>query len=172
MNLKETVLLLNQLVADGVVKSYAIGGAVAATFYLEATSTMDVDVFIPLEATVDQPIISITPIFNYLKAKGCRMSGEHIVIGDWPVQFLPLANALIEEALRDAVTIDVDGIPARVFTAEHLAAIALQLGRSKDKIRLLQFLEQGAVEESRLSSILERHNLTDRWAKFKEQNLG
>ena len=41
----------------------------------------------------------------------------------------------VEEALADAVTVDVDGTPARVFTAEHLAAVALQTGRAKDKAR-------------------------------------
>jgi hypothetical protein len=59
----------------------------------------------------------------------------------WPVQVLPAGAPVVEEALRDAVERDVDGTSVRVFTAEHLAGIALQLGRAKDKARLLQFIE-------------------------------
>lgn len=64
------------------------------------------------------------------------MEGEYIVIGGWPVQFLPPTTPLAEEALRNAVETDVQGISVRVCSAEHLAAIALQTGRAKDKVRL------------------------------------
>ena len=66
------------------------------------------------------------------------MDGEYIVIAGWPVQFLPAACPLVEEALAQTVEKDVAGTPAHVFTAEHLAAIALQTGRAKGKARLLQ----------------------------------
>ena len=36
------------MLADGVIDQYAIGGAVAATFYLEPAATIDVDVFVHL----------------------------------------------------------------------------------------------------------------------------
>ena len=49
------------------------------------------------------------------------------------MQFLPPTGPLAEEALTNAIELDVGGISARVFTAEHLAAIALQTGRAKDK---------------------------------------
>jgi hypothetical protein len=77
----------------------------------------------------------------------------------------------VEEALREAVTVDVDGVPARVFTAEHLAAIALQTGRAKDKARLLQFVEAGALEAERFQAILARHGLVDRWGEFERTFL-
>ena len=66
------------------------------------------------------------------------MEGEYIVIGGWPVQFLPPTGPLVDEALGQAVETDVEGVRARVFSAEHLAAIALETGRAKDKARLLQ----------------------------------
>lgn len=56
-----------------------------------------------------------------------------------------------------------------VFTAEHLCAIALEVGRAKDKARLLQFIEAGAFEAARFQSILTRHGLTSRWQQFERQ---
>jgi hypothetical protein len=44
MNIREVILTINQMQADGVVDRYAIGGAVGATFYLEPVATLDVDV--------------------------------------------------------------------------------------------------------------------------------
>ena len=61
------------------------------------------------------------------------------------MQFLPPTGPLVEEALEAAVEVEVEEISTRVFTAEHLAAIALQTGRPKDKARLLQFIESGAL---------------------------
>lgn len=99
------------------------------------------------------------------------MQGEYVVIAGWPVQFLPPTGPLVEEALRDAATVDVDGVPARVFTAEHLAAVALQTGRAKDKARLLQFIEAGALDATRFEAIVARHGLLDRWRQFERQFL-
>jgi hypothetical protein len=99
------------------------------------------------------------------------MEGEYIVIAGWPVQFLPATGPLIEEALAQAVEREVAGAVARVFTAEHLAAIALQTGRAKDKTRLLQFVEAGALDAGRFQDILSRHGLVDAWRRFETQFL-
>ena len=77
----------------------------------------------------------------------------------------------MEEALLQAVEAEVEGTPARVFTAEHLAAIALQTGRAKDKARLLQFIESGALDAARFQAILARHELVDAWQRFQRQFL-
>jgi hypothetical protein len=127
MSIREVIITINGMETDGIIERYAIGGAVAATFYLE---------------------------------RRCA---------DWPVQFLPPATPLVEEALAQAREIDVDGAPARVFSAEHLAAIALQTGRAKDKARLLQFVEEGALDAPRFQEIVHRHNLVDAWARFERQ---
>lgn len=91
------------------------------------------------------------------------MEGEYMVVAGWPVQFLPIANPLLEEALAQAVEKNVAGMSARVFTAEHLAAIALQTGRARDKARLLQFIEAGALDSARFQSIIARHGLEFAW---------
>jgi hypothetical protein len=87
------------------------------------------------------------------------------------VQFLPPTSPLVEEAVADAVTMEVEGTTARVFTAEHLAAVALQTGRPKDKARLLQFVESGAIDAGRFRAILSRHDLDNRWREFERAFL-
>ena len=171
MNIRDTIAVVNQMQADGVIERYAIGGAVGATFYLDPVATLDVDVFITFRPQAGSLLASPHPVFDYLKARGGRMEGEYIVIAGWPVQFLPAAGPLVEEALAQAVEKDVAGISARVFTAEHLAAIALQTGRAKDKARLLQFIESGTLDAARFQAILSRHGLTAAWERFEKQFL-
>ena len=171
MNIKKAIAVINQMQADGVVERYAIGGAVGATFYIEPAATLDVDVFVEIEAIPGSLLISLQSIYSYLTARGHEIKQEHIVIEGWPVQFLPPGNSLVEEALKEAVTVDVEGTPACVLTAEHLAAIALQTGRGKDKSRLLQFVEAKALNMPGFEAILARHGLAANWGKFKQQFL-
>jgi hypothetical protein len=171
MKIEEAIAAIDRMERDGVISRYAIGGAVGATFYLEPVATLDIDIFVALEPEVGSAIVSLDPILSYLAAHGGTIEGEYVVIGGWPVQFLPAGTALLSEALGEAVERDVGGIRARVFPAEHLAAIALQTGRAKDKARLLQFIEAGALDATRFQSILGRHNLVEAWAKFERQFL-
>ena len=171
MGIKEVIEILNRMRADGVIERYAIGGAVGATFYLEPVATLDVDVFVEFHAEPGSAIISPKPIFEYLRDRGCTMEGEYIVIAGWPVQFLPAGSPLLQEALAASVEKDVDGTGARVFTPEHIAVIALDTGRAKDKARVLQFIEAGVLNLERLQEIIARHGLTGHWQQFERQFL-
>ena len=146
-------------------------GSIASSAYGERRSTLDVDVFIAFKPQQESIIVSPAPIFDYLKGFGCKMEDDYIVISGWPVQFLPASGPLLEEALVKAAEVDVEGVPARVFTPEYLAAIALQTGRAKDKARLLQFVEAGVLESAKFEQLVDRHQLTDKWQRFKQQFL-
>jgi hypothetical protein len=168
---KATLEAINQMQADGVIGQYAIGGAVGATFYLEPSATVDLDVFITLPGESAGPLVSLAPIYEHLKAKGGRVQDEYIVIGEWPVQFLLPADELEREAIAGAVETTVDCVPTRVMSAEHLAAIALRVGRLKDHNRILQFLEQGCLDQEKFQSILAKHGLTLKWREFERRYL-
>ena len=171
MSISNVIAIINQMEKDRVVERYAIGGAVGATFYLEPVATLDIDVFVTFEVVPGQMIVTPKPIIDYLTARGCTMKGEYVMISSWPVQFLPPVSPLVSEALAQATEVDVEGTPARVFSAEHLAAIALETGRAKDKTRLLQFMEEGAIVMARFQEIVKRHKLVDAWARFERQFL-
>jgi hypothetical protein len=167
---KATLEMINQMQADGIIHHYAIGGAVAATFYLEPAATLDVDVFVLL-ANSGKGLVSLTPIYEYLKARGGVEEGEHIVLGDWPVQFLVPSSELEQEAIAASVPVDVEGVRTWVMLAEHLVAIALSTGRAKDHIRVLQFVKEKAVDEVVLRSIVQKYGLLPKWEQFQRKFL-
>lgn len=169
--MKETFLILNRMQADGIIGSYALGGAVGATFYLEPVATLDVDIFVVLAGPATSPLLSLGPVYEYLLPLGYRAEGEYIHIGDWPIQFLAPAGQLEEEAIDRARETDLEGIPIRVMTAEHLAAIALSVGRAKDFSRILQFIEAGALDVPAFNDILVRHQLLPKWETFGRRFL-
>ncbi len=155
---------LNRLVADGLIQAYGIGGAIGAAFYITAAQTEDVDAFVFLPES-DSGMVLLTPIYEALTAMGGIVEREYVRFGDWPLQILTDANPLITEAIRTAVQVEYDGIPTRVFRPEHLCAIALQTGRTKDYLRVTMFLEQDAVDQGVLVALLKRHDLTQRFSK-------
>ena len=52
---------------------------------------------------LEQGFSRLVPVYDYLQTHGGKLEGEYIVVDRWPVQFLPPADALDQEALREAV---------------------------------------------------------------------
>ena len=168
--MKDTLAEINALRDAGIIGQSAIGGAMGATFYLEPISTFDLDIFVLFEGA--PLILTLSPIYAFLKARGHEADGEAILIHGWPVQFLPAETPLLREAVEQAREIDFEGVPARVMTAEHLMAIALKTGRAKDFARLLAFMEAKVADSAVLRELLNRHHLTDAWERFEKRYLG
>jgi hypothetical protein len=150
---------LNCLVADGIIENYAIGGAIGASFYLPAMNTEDIDVFVFLPPSASL-FVSLSEVYEALKAQGGIVEHEYVRFEEWPVQILTDATPLIAEAIREAITVDFEGISTRVFRPEHLCAIALQTGRGKDYGRVTMFLEQNEVDAGSLRALATRYELS------------
>ncbi len=165
--MKRTLEVLNELEREGVFTRYAIGGAMAATFYTEPVLTFDLDVFVLLQSSATG-LVSLAPIYDALRTRGYKEEQECILIEGVPVQFLPAYNALIEEALAQAREIDYEGVPARVVRAEHLIAICLQTGRAKDRARVAMLREQAHLDHELLADNLSRPQLEDKWKLWTE----
>ncbi len=168
MSLEGIFPILNQMESEGVVGRYAIGGAVGAIFWLEPFQTKDLDVFVSLPTTPGGSLLTLGPIYDYLLGRGYRPEGQFIVMEGWSVEFVPPATPLVEEALAAAVPRDVSGVTTRVFTAEHLAAICLQVGRARDHDRIERFIEAGVLDSEQLEVILRRHGLLEKWHRFSQ----
>jgi hypothetical protein len=176
VGMKQTLDVINRMEADGVIGRYAIAGAVAAYNYIEPAVTSDLDILVSFAEPAKPQragLISLEPIYAYLKAKGYdQHQKEGIVIEGWPVQFLPVATRLDIEALAQAEDIDVEVSKAegaaktRILRPEHIVANALRVGRPQDFIRIAQFLQEGAVELAALCPLLDRHGLSDAWQSF------
>ena len=167
--MKETLQEINALSDAGIIGQSAIGGAMGATFYLEPISTYDLDIFVLFESP--PLILTLTPIYDFLRARGHEPDGDAVNVCGWPVQFLPAESPLLREAVEQAVSVDFEGVLTRVMTAEHLAAIALQTGRAKDYTRLLAFVESGTLDAEKLTDILARHDLRAAWGRFEAKYL-
>jgi hypothetical protein len=146
----------NGLVQAGLIEDWALGGALAAIYYVEPFTTYDADIFfIPK----DQGLTAGIPaIYEFLQSQGWQVEGEHLICHGFPVQFLA-AGGLTEEGVREAECIDYQGVPARVFRAEHIVAIAASVGRAKDKARIELLLTQADLDKSYLEKLLARHKL-------------
>jgi hypothetical protein len=155
---------MNQMVSDGVVDNYALGGAVAAIFYIEPLDTQDVDIFIQVTGR-ENDLAILAPIYDYLLARGYEARAEHIYIEGFPVQFLPAFNPLIKEAIAQAPDVKLQAITIRIISPEHLIAIMLDTGRLKDYLRINLFLQSANVDRQQLDAILKRHGLDQKWAE-------
>jgi len=154
--LADVLRAANELVSAGVIKDYALGGALAAIYYTEPFTTYDADiVFVASDQTLSA---GLPAIYSHLQAKGWRVEREHLLIKDFPVRFLA-ASGLTEEAVREANQIEFEGVPAKVFRPEYIVAIAASVGRQKDLARIEQLMTQVKINKAMLDDILRRHNL-------------
>jgi hypothetical protein len=174
MSMRKTIEVVTKVAEKGAIRQYAIAGAVAALNYIEPTLTEDLDILVSI-ADFEQRqsgLILLGPIEKALADMGyTERTDVGYLIGDWPVQFLPVASELDEEALKNAIELDIDvtGDPplkARCLRAEHVVAIAIKVGRLKDLARVQAFLEQQAVDLVALKDVLKRHQLMSNWLNF------
>ena len=139
--MEETLKVLNELEKKGLIERYVIGDGIGVLYYAEPVLTYDLDVFCVLP-TEREGFITLSPIYEYLRKKGYRVDGEHIVIEGIPVQFIPAYNKLVEEAVDEAGEVKYKRVKTRIVRAEHLLAIMLQTYRAKDRERMLLILDE------------------------------
>jgi len=154
--LADVLRAANELVSAGLMKDYALGGALAAIYYTEPITTYDADIiFVASDKTLSA---GIPAIYSHLQSKGWRVEREHLLIGNFPVQFLA-ASGLTEEAVREARPVQYEGVPAKVFRPEYIIAIAASVGRHKDFARIEQMLDQVKIDKALVDDILRRYSL-------------
>jgi len=162
---ERTLQVLNDLERTGVLGRYAIGGAMGAAFYVEPFLTFDLDIFVVLPQT-ETGMLTLSPIYEALRNRSYKEEGECVVIEGIPVQFIPAYSPLLEEALTEAVEMNYEQTPTRVFRAEHLIAVCLQTGREKDRLRVRLMREQAELNGDYLTAIIERHHLKEIWERW------
>jgi hypothetical protein len=164
----KAIQLLNQLLEEQIISKYALGGAFGALFYLEPTNTEDIDVFIHLQPAPGSALVSLRPVFDRLIELGyTEWSDDKLVVAGWPIQFLPASKPIEFEALETAQEhLLAPGLRTWVPSAEYLMALALDLGRPKDKLRVEQFHRQEAYDLAKLQAIINRHGLEMKWQRI------
>jgi hypothetical protein len=154
--LADVLRAANDLVAAHLMEDWALGGALAAIYYVEPFATYDADIFfIPADKGLTA---GIPAVYARLQALGWQVEHEHLTLRGFPVQFLA-AGGLTEEAVREAERIEFEGVPAKIFRAEYVVAIAASVGRQKDKARIDQLFQQADLDKTMLDDILQRFQL-------------
>lgn len=164
--MEKAIKIINEMQALGIIKKYAVGGAVAAIFYIEPLLTYDLDIFFA-PAEESESLLALAPVYDYLKTKGYKPEQEHIIIEGIPVQFLPIYNDLVKEAVDNAVRIKYKDTIVNVLRQEYLLAIMVQTSRPKDKQRIIRFLSEGNFNETALEEILNNHKLKKQFELFR-----
>lgn len=162
--LAPTLKVINQLEAEGIIESPAIGGSIALVFHAQPMKTDDLDIFCFLSQST--LIISLSPIYKRLEELGYSYSdGACIDIEGVNVQFLIPDDPLTQEALRSSIVIDCEGVPTRVFQYEYALAVKAQANRTKDWGHIGTALESKEPDIVMLEGILKKYDLLDRWKR-------
>jgi hypothetical protein len=97
---REIARLLDRMVAAGVIRDYALFGAIAQMRYRVPVATLAVDVLV--EVPESDRLDLLSPLYDYCAGEGCPAEGEAIRVEAWPLRFIPAYNALTREALAHA----------------------------------------------------------------------
>jgi hypothetical protein len=80
---------------------------------------------------------------------------------------VPVAKPIEVEGPERAERKPLEGeVQPFVFSPEYLMAIALDLSRLKDKVRLEQFHRTGHYDPAALVDIVKRHKLEEKWQRI------
>ena len=112
-----TLKRIGELKNKKIMGDFAISGGVAVLYYVEPLLTYDLDIFfIPVEESIDV----LTPIYSYLREKGYKFDKEHVIIEGIPVQFIPVYNELVNEAVLKSVEVKYGRIKTKILDLEYL----------------------------------------------------
>lgn len=153
--------VLNTMKDEGVIEDYAIADAIALAFWTEPVATYDLDVLVFLPAR-KSALLSLDPIYRWVRAHSYRAREEHVLIEGVPTQFVPSPNELSDEAISSAKLTDYEGVPVRVVRPEYLVALYLQPGArtAKRRERAAALLELPGLKRAELDEILNRYGLS------------
>lgn len=168
--MKKTLEQLNKLVEIGLIEKFAIGGGIAHFYYIEPSVTYDLDIMVRIKS-VPNNLTPLKEIYEWAEINNFDIKDEHIIVENIPVQFLPEYNPLVEDAVEKATEVLIFDTKTFIIKPEYLMAIMLQTNRSKDRERLLLFLEQTDYDPSLFEEILVKFNLIESYAKFRKKYI-
>jgi hypothetical protein len=113
--------VLNQLVEERVMESYVMGGSTALVYFTEPMYTEDVDIFCVIPQSGF--LLTIKPVTDRLQQLGYEWGkdekeAQYIIVEGVLIQILLPPGELMEEGMKHAITIDVEGIPTRILDYE------------------------------------------------------
>lgn len=167
--MEKTLKVIKELKAKRVILDFAIGGGIAVLYYVEPLLTYDLGIFfIPIEERLD----ALGQVYEHLMEKGYKTRKEHIIIEGVPVQFIPVYNELVKEAVQNSAEVKYGRIKTKVLGLEYLVAVMFQTYRAKDRERIIKIFEEAEVDLKLLRKLLKKFGLYDRYARFRGMYFG
>ena len=153
---------LNALRDEKIVENYAICGGTAALFYdTETLRTFDIDVYVDLPQSGF--LVSLAPIYEWAKARGYGIEGEHLIIHGVPVQIIVVGDGVERDALENANWLKYDGVSVAVVRPEYLVLIYGKVRGRNRLVRAGDLIENAALDARLLEQIIEKHDLRSVW---------
>jgi len=117
-------------------------------------------------------MILLTPFYDFLLKEGYKTYKEYIMIGDIPIQFIPVATELEREAVEKPISVKYKNMAVKILRPEYLMAIFLEVYRPKDRDKLIKLLDQAKIDKTLLRDVLARYNLDKKFDDFREKYYG
>ena len=150
--LAEAITLLNELKDIRIIEDYAIGGGHAIIHHDVEYASIDLDIFAIVIS--EDSLRMLQPIYRYFRVRGHGIKGEHIYIGEVPIQIFPNVSLLHNNAVEEAEKVEVAGVQTKVIGVEHLIALSLIPFRKTDEWRIGELLKK--ADNKRLNAIIDR----------------
>jgi len=169
--MREALIKINTLVAEKIIDYYAIGGSIAALFYIEPTVTYDLDILVILHKK-PPALEPLQELYYWAKNHSYEIKAEHIIIEGIPVQFLPVYSPLIEAAIKEAHEKTFAGVKTYVVSPEYLVAIMLDVNRPIDRERALRFFQNyNKLDIELLEKIIASFKLQEKYNHFRKKYI-
>ena len=162
----KTLIVINEMLQEGLFSKYAIGGGIGELFYIEPMVTFDLDIFIFPADDSARPVSS--SLYDWTAQRGYGHAPEQIIIEGIPVQFIPAYNDLVRDAVTHSVKKKYKDVATQVMQPEYLMAIMLQISSPKDLNRLGLFLDEAELHMDNLYTILDKYGLRVYFDKFRK----
>ncbi len=152
MSFTDAFRILNGLKRRKIIRDYAVIGAIAATAYMEAIFTEDIDVIVLVDS--DEEYLRA---FRRVGEMAEGQEGMHHIIGGVPVQMFPSnTKPLFRDALDEALPVKFGRLRSKFASAEHLILLYLEPFREKDKLRIMNLLPN--ADMPKLRGLLKRYD--------------
>ena len=141
--------VFNRLKEKKVFEDYAVGGAIAVSYYVEPRATRDLDIFL----LTDEEGYELT--WKRLERLGYEHWEDSIIVEGVPVDIVSSnQHPFYEGAIRTSKKIRIGDTSIRIFTPEYLIATKLLVFRNKDKVDIYDLLKYEKIDVAELKDIL------------------
>ena len=100
---------INALKRTGIIKDYAISGAIAVMYYAQPRETRDFDIMVLTHGEADYEEVQRQTTY-FFRSRGYRVEGDDIMVGRIPVQFFQVSSGLDGESVNRAKRVVIQNV--------------------------------------------------------------